>query len=315
MAASTASGKKNVAASKERCDALSEVLADHWWSVGLRGILGILFGLICLLTDQIDENLINQAENLKVISQVAVGVDNIDLDAAARRGIPVGHTPDLLTDATADLAFALILAAARRLGEAIDYARNGQWQTWELTALLGADVHGATLGILGMGRIGQAVARRASGFDMDVLYFNRSALPEPASKLGKRLSSIDQVLEQSDFVSLHLPLTGETHGLIDSAAFETMKDSVILVNTARGGIVDTEALVQALKTGQIAYAVLDVTDPEPLPEPHELYQMPNAIIVPHIGSATRTARNQIALLAVENLAAGLRGDPLPQAAV
>ena len=272
-------------------------------------------GLICLLTDQIDENLINQAENLKVISQVAVGVDNIDLDAAARRGIPVGHTPDLLTDATADLAFALILAAARRLGEAIDYARNGQWQTWELTALLGADVHGATLGILGMGRIGQAVARRASGFDMDVLYFNRSALPKHAAKLGKRLPSIDQVFAQSDYVSLHLPLTDETKCLIDSATFETMKDSAILVNTARGGIVDTEALVQALKTGQIAYAALDVTDPEPLPHTHELYQMPNAIIVPHIGSATRTARNQIALLAVENLAAGLRGDPLPQAAV
>jgi glyoxylate reductase len=269
-------------------------------------------GLVCLLSDPIDAAVINQAQNLKVISQVAVGVDNINLAAAAARGIPVGHTPDLLTDATADLAFALLLAAARRLGEARDYAREGHWKTWGLTTLLGEDVHKATLGIIGLGRIGQAVARRARGFDMQVLYYNRSRHPETEASLGITYASLDDLLSQSDFISLHVPLNADTAGLIGSAAFAKMKPHAVLVNTARGGVVDTAALVTALKTGQIGYAALDVTDPEPLPSTHELYSLPNAIIVPHIGSATRTARNNIALLAVDNLIAGLKGEPLPK---
>ncbi len=269
-------------------------------------------GLVCLLTDPVDREIIRQAKNLKVISQVAVGVDNIDLAAAADYGIPVGHTPDLLTDATADLAFALILAGARRLSEAIDYASDGHWKTWELTNLLGEDVYGATLGIIGMGRIGQAVARRARGFNMRILYHSRSRAAEAESALGVIYVSLDELLTQSDIVSLHVPLNDATQTLIGASQFELMRSHAVLVNTARGAVVDTNALVAALKTGQIGFAVLDVTDPEPLPHTHELYKLPNAIILPHIGSATRSARNQIALLAVENLIAGLEGRPLPK---
>jgi len=270
-------------------------------------------GLICLLTDPIDRHLIQKAENLKVISQVAVGVDNIDLDAAADFGIPVGHTPDLLTDATADLTFALILAAARRLSEAIDYAREGRWQTWGLTTLLGEDVHSAALGIIGMGRIGQAVARRARGFDMHILYHSHSRVSEIEDELGAAYLPLPQLLKQSDILTLHVPLTDKTEGLIGAAQFEMMKPHAILINTARGAVVDTNALVNALKDGQIGYAALDVTDPEPLPPTHALYRLPNAVVLPHIGSATRKARNNIALLAVDNLIAGLQGQPLPKA--
>jgi glyoxylate reductase len=272
-------------------------------------------GLITLLTDPVDEDVINHAENLKVISQVAVGVDNIDLDAARARNIPVGHTPDLLTDATADLAFALLMAAARRLGEAMDYAREGGWKTWQLTKFLGEEVHGATLGIIGMGRIGQALAQRARGFDMRILSFNRSPVPEVQEALGAIPVSLPELLAKSDFVSLHVPLNEESEGMIGSAQLEMMKPQAVLVNTARGAVVDTDALVNALKTGKIGYAALDVTEPEPLPETHELYSLPNAIITPHIGSATRKARNQTAVLAVNNLIAGLKGLRLPKAVV
>ena len=270
-------------------------------------------GLICLLTDSIDAELINQAANLRVISQVAVGVDNIDLEAAAARGIPVGHTPDLLTDATADLTFALILAAARRLGEAIDYARSGRWQTWELTTLLGESVYGATLGIIGMGRIGQAVARRAKGFDMPIIYVHTADLPEVNQALGASRVALEELLANADIVSLHVPLNQTTRGMLGAEQFQQMKPHAILVNAARGAVVDTDALVSAFKSSQIGYAALDVTDPEPLPSSHPLYQLPNAIIVPHIGSATRTARNQMSLLAVDNLIAGLQSRPLPKA--
>jgi len=272
-------------------------------------------GLICMLTDPIDKNLIAQGKNLKVISQVAVGVDNIDLEAAAAHNIPVGHTPDLLTDATADLTFALILAAARRLVEAVDYAREGHWKTWELTNLLGADVHGSTLGIIGMGRIGQAVAKRASGFNMRLLYYSRSKVAEVETDLGATYLPLDELLTSADIISLHVPLNDKTRGLISAEQFKLMKESAILVNTARGEVVDTDALVDALKNNQIGYAALDVTDPEPLPHTHELNQLPNAIITPHIGSATRTARNAIALLAVDNLIAGLEEHPLPAVVV
>jgi len=270
-------------------------------------------GLICLLTDSIDGQLIDQAKHLKVISQVAVGVDNIDLGAAAARGIPVGHTPDLLTDATADLTFALILAAARRLGEAIDYARSGRWQTWGLTTLLGESVSGATLGIIGLGRIGQAVARRARGFNMELLYTDSSRHPGLELELSASRASLEQLLDNADIISLHVPLTETTRGMIGAEQLQRMKPHAILVNAARGAVIDTQALVVALTSGQIGYAALDVTDPEPLPSSHPLYQLPNAIIVPHIGSATRTARNQMSLLAVDNLIAGLQGKQLPKA--
>jgi glyoxylate reductase len=219
----------------------------------------------------------------------------------------------LLTNATADLAFALILAAARRLGEAIDYARQGHWQTWGLTTLLGEEVYGATLGIVGMGRIGQAVAQRARGFDMRILYHNPDPLQSLDREMGAKYTPLPELLQHADIISLHVPLTPETTGMIGSTQFKLMQPHAILVNTARGGVVDTPALVQALKTGQITYAALDVTDPEPLPPTHELYALPNVIILPHIGSATRHARSAMSLLAVDNLIAGLTGKPLPKA--
>ncbi|MDF1519800.1 MAG: D-glycerate dehydrogenase [Brevefilum sp.] len=272
-------------------------------------------GLITMLTDPIDKNVIEGAKNLKVISQAAVGVDNIDLKAAAARNIPVGHTPDLLTDATADLAFALILGAARRMREAIDYARGGHWQTWSLTNLLGADVHGRTLGIIGMGRIGQAVARRAVGFEMQILYYNRSRVSKIETELGASYVPLNELLQSSDIISLHVPLNKESKGLIGAEQLKLMKEDAILVNTARGEVIDTDALMSALKSNQIGYAALDVTDPEPLPNTHELYQLPNIIITPHIGSATRTTRSAMAMLAVDNLIAGLENRPLPKAVV
>ena len=257
-------------------------------------------GLLCLLTDRVDAELIDSAPRLHAIANYAVGYDNIDLAAAGRRGIAVGNTPDVLTDATADLAFALLMTAARRLPEAIADARAGDWVTWEPGSWLGHDVFGATLGIIGMGRIGQAVARRAAGFDMTVLHTGRSG--------GVAL---EELLARSDFVSLHCPLTEDTHHLIDAAALEQMKDSAILINTARGPIVDQAALLAALHAGQIAGAALDVTDPEPPPPDDPVYATPHLIVAPHVGSATRTAREQMAELAVANLLAALAGEPMP----
>lgn len=257
-------------------------------------------GLLSLLTDDIDADLIDAAPRLIAIANYAVGYDNIDLRAAARRQIAVGNTPDVLTDATADLAFALLMTAARRLPEAVHDARNGEWSTWEPGRWLGHDVFGATLGIVGMGRIGCAVARRAAGFDMTVLHTARSG--------GVTL---EELLERSDFVSLHCPLTDETRHLIDADALAQMKDSAVLINTARGPIVDQPALLAALHAGHIAGAALDVTDPEPPPPGDPVYTTPNLIVAPHIGSATRTAREQMADLAVENLLAALSGEPMP----
>ncbi|HUA70710.1 MAG TPA: D-glycerate dehydrogenase [Solirubrobacteraceae bacterium] len=256
-------------------------------------------GLLTLLTDRVDASLIEHSPRLRAISNYAVGYDNIDVEAASARGIPVGNTPDVLTDATADLTFALLLAAARKLPEAVTDVRDGDWLTWEPGRYLGASVHGATLGIIGFGRIGRAVARRASGFDMTVVH------------AGSGGDAVETLLERSDFVSLHCPLTPETHHLIDDDALARMKPSAILVNTARGPIVDQDALRQALIAGEIAGAALDVTDPEPLPADDPLLEAPNLIVVPHIGSATRAARERMADLAVDNLLAGLDGQPMP----
>lgn len=268
-------------------------------------------GLLCLLTDRIDATLMDAAPELKVISQCAVGFDNIDIAAAASRGIIVGNTPGVLTDATADFAFTLMLSTARRVVEGMDYVRGGKWETWGLTLLLGQDVYGATLGIIGMGRIGQAVAKRARGFEMRVLYYDQQRLPEVEQALGVEYCPLDDLLAQADFVSLHVNLTPETKSLIGARALGMMKPNAVLVNTARGPIVDPEALYVALKSGQIAAAALDVTDPEPLPADHKLLSLPNLIVVPHIASATVTSRTQMALIAVRNLVAGLEGKPLP----
>jgi glyoxylate reductase len=255
-------------------------------------------GLLSLLVDQVDAELIDAAPKLRAVANYAIGFDNIDVQTAAERGIQVGNTPDVLTDATADLAWALMLAVARRIVEARQDAVEGRWRTWEPHGWVGVDVHGATLAVVGAGRIGRAVAQRAAGFEMEVLMVD----------LGDDLHA---ALERADFVSVHTPLTPETEGLIDADALARMKPTAILVNTARGPIVDQDALAAALHEGRLGGAGLDVTVPEPLPPDHPLFQAPNVLIVPHIGSATTTARAAMADRAVDNLLAALDGKPMP----
>ncbi|MGQ9599953.1 MAG: 2-hydroxyacid dehydrogenase [Anaerolineae bacterium] len=270
-------------------------------------------GLLCLLTDRIDAAVMDAAgPSLKVISNLAVGYDNVDIAAATARGIPVGNTPGVLTETTADMAFALLMAAARRIVEAADYVRAGKWRTWGPMLLLGHDVHQATLGIVGMGRIGQAVARRAAGFEMRVVYFDPYCDPgKMPPGIQATCCTLDELLAEADFVSLHVPLTLETYHLLNAERLASMKPTAVLVNTSRGPVVDTEALYQALASGQIAYAALDVTDPEPLPANHKLLTLPNCLIVPHIASASWATRTRMARMAAENLMAGLRGEQLP----
>lgn len=261
-----------------------------------------LEGLLSLLTDPIDRELIESAPRLRAISNYAVGVDNVDVEAASARGIPVGNTPDVLTDSTADLALALMLGIARRLSEGEAFVRAGEWATWEPGLMLGRDLHGATVGIVGYGRIGQAVGRRLEGFGCEILSTSRSGgVP------------LEELLERSDFVTLHCPLTPQTRGLVDDAALGRMKPEAYLVNTSRGPVVDTEALGHALHAGEIAGAALDVTDPEPLPGRHPLLDAPNLLVVPHIASATHATRGRMADMAVDNLLAGLAGEPMPHA--
>lgn len=268
-------------------------------------------GLLCLLTDRIDEQLMDAGAELKVISQIAVGYDNIDVEGAAQRGIRVGNTPGVLTDATADFTFALLMAAARRIGEGIDYVRDGSWVTWGLTTLLGGDVYGATLGIIGFGRIGRAVAQRARGFNMKILYYDRERDLNAEREYGAEFRNLNELLIEADYVSLHVSLNENTRGMIGAQELKLMKSSAVLINTARGPIVDKEALYNALKEGQIAYAALDVTVPEPIPADDKLLSLPNVIVVPHIASATITSRTKMCLMAVENLVAGVNGEPLP----
>jgi glyoxylate reductase len=276
----------------------------------VRGVDGIL----CLLTDRIDGQLMDAAgPQLRVISQMAVGYDNIDIRAAAERGIPVGNTPGVLTEATADLTMALLLAAARRIVEGVNYIQEGKWRTWEPMGLLGADLTGATLGIIGLGRIGTAVARRAAGFDMRVIAHSPGLDDEQAQAAGAESVSLDTLLRESDFVSIHCPLNDQTRGLINADTLAQMKHSAILINTARGPIVDQAALYDALRNGVIQAAALDVTDPEPLPTDDPLLTLPNVLIVPHIGSASVRTRDRMAQMAADNLLAGLQGKPLPNA--
>lgn len=266
-------------------------------------------GIVALVTDRIDGEVMDAAPNLKVISNMAVGYDNIDIPAATARNIPVGNTPGVLTETTADLAFALLMAAARRITEGERYVRDGRWKTWGPTLLLGQDVFGATLGIIGLGRIGQAVARRAMGFNMRIVYHGGD--DAAANELGAEPRRFDDLLRESDFVTIHVPYSRETHHLIDSRALSLMKPTAILVNTARGGVVDPKALYSALKEGQIAYAALDVTEPEPIPMDDPLLMIDNCVIIPHLGSASVTTRNKMSRMAAENLLAGVRGERLP----
>ncbi len=255
-------------------------------------------GLLCLLTERIDAALLDACRDLRVISNYAEGTDNVDLEACAARGIPVGRTPDVLTDATADLTWALILALARRLPEAAAAVTAGEWRTWEATRWLGTGLSGRTLGLVGLGRIGRAVARRAEPFGMTVAAAGRGDDP------------LD-VMARADVLSLHAPLTPETRHLVDGRALARMKPGALLVNTARGGLVDQQALAAALHDGRLGGAALDVTDPEPLPPDHPLLAAPNVLVVPHIGSATVEARAAMTERAVANLEAGLARRPLP----
>lgn len=285
--------------------------------VGLEAVpaarLPEVVGLFSLLTLRIDAALLDRLPNLRVVSNMAVGFDNVDVAACAARGIPVGNTPGVLTDATADLTLALLLAAARRLDQAARDAREGRWHTWTPDGWLGVELRGTTLGIVGLGKIGFAVAERARGFGMRIVYAARSQHPEAAQLDAVRLS-FDELLASSDFVSLHVPLTEATKHMIDAAALAKIKRGAILINTARGGVVDQDAVIAALRDGTLRAAALDVTTPEPLPVDHPLFSTPNCLVLPHIGSATETTRRRMAELACANLLAGIRGQPLPHRA-
>jgi len=279
-------------------DALAQKLADK-------------DGVMCALTDRIDAALIARCPRLKAVANIAVGYNNIDVAACSARNIRVTNTPGVLDDSTADLAWALMLATARRVTEVESYIRKGEWTGWRLKQWLGTDVHHATLGIIGMGRIGQAIAKRALGFDMKVLYHNRKPL---AAAIERRLNatyvSLDDVLTQSDFVVLQMPYSPETHHLIDAVQLGKMKPTAILINSTRGGVVDDAALIEALKTGVIRAAGLDVFEGEPKLNPGFL-ELKNVVLVPHIGSSTEATRRAMAMTAATNLVAALSGKKPP----
>jgi glyoxylate reductase len=277
----------------------------------LADLLNGCTGALTLLTDMINGEVLDREPQLKVISNFAVGYDNVDVPAATERGVVVCNTPDALTETTADFAWALLMASARRIVEGVDYVRAGKWKTWGPTLLLGRDLWGATLGIVGFGRIGQEVAKRARGFEMTILAYDTYHNEEAAKSLGATYRPLDDVLRESDFVTLHVALTPETHHLIGSREFGLMKREAILVNAARGPVVDTDALVTALRDGTIGGAALDVTDPEPLPADHPLIDLPNAIVVPHIASASVATRDKMAQMAARNVLAGVRGERPP----
>ena len=272
-------------------------------------------GLYCLLTDKIDEELLEQAPRLRVVSTMAVGTDNINLAACTQRGIPVGHTPGALTETSADLAFALLMAAARRLVEGVEYVKTGQWKSWGPMLCLGQDIYGATLGIVGFGRIGRAIAMRSRGFGMHVLVYHSKPISQEAiAEYGIQQVDFPTILQESDFLSLHVPLTEHTMHLLGGSEFRAMKPTAILINTSRGPVVHAQALYEALRDGEIAYAALDVTDPEPIPTDDPLLTLPNCLVVPHIASASLATRAKIAMMAAENLLSGLAGKQVPYCA-
>lgn len=270
-------------------------------------------GLLSLLSDRVDAELLDAAgEQLKVVSNFAVGYNNIDVAEATRRNVRVGNTPDVLTDATADMAMCLLLAAARHLKPALDSVRDGGWFTWEPLGFLGTELSGKTVGIIGAGRIGQTMARRcAGGWEMKVLYSSRSPKPEFEKELGARRVELDALLSESDFISLHCDLNPATQHLINRDTLSRVKQGAILINTSRGGVVDQEALQWALLEGPLAAAGLDVTDPEPLDPNHPLVALQNCVIAPHVGSATHSARNAMSRIAAENIVAAITGTAMP----
>lgn len=265
-------------------------------------------GILSLLTDRIDSSLLDKMPGLLVVSNMATGFDNVDVAAASAREVLVTRTPGVLAETTADFAFALILAAARRVVEGDRYTRQGRWTTWGPEILLGHDVYGATLGIVGMGGIGTEVAKRATGFGMRVLYNSRRRKREVEAETGARFAALDRVLRDADIVTLHAPLTDETRRMINAESLRTMKPTAILVNTGRGGLVDQAALYDALSTGTIAGAALDVTDPEPMAADDPLLTLDNVIVTPHIASASVATRSRMAMLAAENLVTALSGE-------
>ena len=268
-------------------------------------------GLLSLLTDRIDRELMDAAPTLRVISQIAVGYENIDVAEATRRGIPVGYTPGVLTSTTADMAFALLMAAGRKLVEGAEAVKAGEWKTWHPLHFLGQDIHGATLGIVGMGRIGLEMAKRAQGFDMSILYSDVVQRPEEEEKrYNMRFKALDTVLGESDFISLHVNLMPDTYHLISDRELGLMRPTAVLVNAARGPVIDPKALYRALKDGKIGAAALDVTEPEPIPADDPLLTLDNCIIVPHIASASVATRLRMSTMAAENLIAGLRGEKM-----
>jgi lactate dehydrogenase-like 2-hydroxyacid dehydrogenase len=270
-------------------------------------------GVLTLLTDKVDDEFLDAAgPQLKVVSNYAVGFDNVDVAACTKRGVAVGNTPGVLTETTADLAWALLMAAARRLPEGDRYVRAGKWKTWGPLLLLGPDVHGATIGIVGFGRIGQAVTRRAAGFGMTILYHDvQRASPEVEAEFGATFLPLEELLPRVDYVSLHVNLTHDTHGLINAEKLSWMKPSAVLVNTSRGPVVNGADLAEALRSGQIFAAALDVTDPEPIPADDPLLSLDNCLVVPHIASASRATRGKMAEMAAANLLAGVRGERIP----
>lgn len=269
-------------------------------------------GVLTLLTEKIDAEFMDAAgPQLKVISNFAVGFNNIDIEEATRRGIRVGNTPDVLTDATADMAFALLISASRRIVESQDYIRAGKWQTWEPLGHIGVDLIGRTVGIVGMGRIGFAMAKRChGGFGMKVLYHDKYRNEKAEQEFGAQQVDVDTLLQESDFVSVHTDLNETTKGMFNAAAFRQMKDTAVFINSARGPIHHQQDLHDALKSGEIFAAGLDVTDPEPIPMDDPLLTLPNCVIAPHIASATVSSRNGMAEIAADNLMAGLKGEPL-----
>ncbi len=277
----------------------------------LRAHLRNKVGLLSLLTDKIDPALMDANPQLKVISNMAVGYDNIDIPAATARGIPVGNTPGVLTDTTADFAFTLMMAAARRIVEGADYVRAGKWKTWGPKLLTGPDVHGATLGLIGFGRIGQGMAKRASGFDMRVLYHDVYRREDLEKMMDVTYADLDTLLAQSYFVSIHTDLNAQTRHMFNAAAFAKMKPTAILINSARGPVVDPDALYDALKNKKIRAAALDVTEPEPIEMDSPLLTLASCLIVPHIASASVATRGKMAEMAARNLIAGVRGERLP----
>ena len=272
-----------------------------------------LRGILASVTERIDQEVLDRAPLLNVVAEYGVGYDNIDVSACTRRGVVVCNTPGVLAETTADLTFSLILTIGRRIGEAIDYVKRGQWHGWSPNILLGQDIHHGTLGVVGLGAIGWQVARRALGFDMRVLYFSAHAHPELEARAPLMRVDLDTLLRESDFVSINAALTPQTHRMFSTSQFETMKRTAYLINVARGGLVDQQALYVACRDGIIAGAALDVTDPEPMRQTDELLKLPNVIVVPHIGSSTVATRIRMGTLASENVVAVLtnRQPPTP----